>query len=194
MNATTEELVGCISFIQQAEKLKDVLRSAHTSNGRRESTAEHTWRLCLMAMVFEPEFTGLNFSKLLKLCIIHDLGEAISGDIPAIEQQPDRNKSVQERADLIILLEPLDEFRRIEFLALWDEYENASSPEAIMIKGLDKIETIIQHNQGKNPPDFDYVFNLSYGRQHTSRHPLLAAIRQLIDEDTRRHAEDSNCA
>ena len=189
MNTTTEELVGCISFIQQAEKLKDVLRSAHTSNGRQESTAEHTWRLCLMAMVFEPEFEGLDFAKLLKLCIIHDLGEAISGDIPAIAQQPDQNKSAQERADLIVLLEPLDELRRTEFLALWDEYENGASPEAIMIKGLDKLETIIQHNQGKNPPDFDYSFNLSYGLQHTSKHPLLAAVRQLVDKDTRGHAE-----
>lgn len=189
MNTTTEELVGCISFIQQAEKLKDVLRSAHTSSGRRESTAEHTWRLCLMAMVFEPEFEGVDFAKLLKLCIIHDLGEAISGDIPAIEQQPDQNKSAQERADLITLLKPLDDRRRTEFLALWDEYENASSSEAVMVKGLDKLETLIQHNQGKNPPDFDYVFNLSYGRQYTSRHPLFTAIRQLIDEDTRKNAE-----
>ena len=192
MNTTPEELVGCISFIQQAEKLKDVLRSAHTSSGRQESTAEHTWRLCLMVMVFEPEFEGLDFAKLLKLCIIHDLGEAINGDTPAIEQQPDQNKSLQERADLITLMEPLDGRRRTEFLALWDEYENVSSPEAIMIKGLDKIETIIQHNQGKNPPNFDYVFNLSYGRQYTSRHPLLAAVRRLIDEDTCSHAE-ANC-
>lgn len=58
-----------------------------------------------------------------------------------------------------------------------------------MAKGLDKIETIIQHNQGKNPPNFDYIFNLSYGVQYTSKHPLLAAIRQLIDKDTRRRAE-----
>ena len=186
---TDEELVGCISFIQQAERLKDVLRSAHTSSGCQESTAEHTWRLCLMAMVFEGELEGIDFLKLLKICIIHDLGEAISGDVPAIVQQPDQNKSAQERADLMILLEPLDELRRNEFLALWDEYESTSSPEAIMAKGLDKIETIIQHNQGKNPPNFDYIFNLSYGVQYTSKHPLLAAIRQLIDKDTRRRAE-----
>lgn len=191
MHMTTEELTGCITFIQQAEKLKDVLRCAHTSSGRHESTAEHTWRLCLMAMVFERALEGVDFLKLLKICIIHDLGEAINGDIPAILQQPGQNKSAQERVDLITLLAPLDERRRIEFLALWDEYENVSSPEALAVKGLDKIETIIQHNQGKNPPDFDYIFNLSYGRQYTSTHPLCAAVRQLIDEDTRRHAETS---
>ncbi|MEM8805854.1 MAG: HD domain-containing protein [Cyanobacteria bacterium P01_G01_bin.38] len=188
----TEELIGCISFIQQAEQLKDVLRSAYTSSGRQESTAAHTWRLCLMAMVFEQDFKGVDFAKLLKICIIHDLGEAISGDIPAIAQRPNQNKAEQERADLITLMEPLDERRRTEFLALWDEYEQASSPEALMVKGLDKLETIIQHNQGKNPPHIDYAFNLSYGNQYTSKHPLLATLRQLIDEDTRRHAEASS--
>lgn len=185
MRMTTQELVGCIAFIQQAEKLKDVLRSAHTSNGRHESTAEHTWRLCLMVMVFEQEFEGIDFLKLLKICMIHDLGEAISGDIPAIHQRPDHNKSEQERLDLITLLEPLDEPRRAEFLALWDEYDMLASPEARIAKGLDKIETIIQHNQGKNPPNFDYAFNLSYGRQYASAHPLVEAVRQLVDADTR---------
>ncbi|MEO1404460.1 MAG: HD domain-containing protein [Cyanobacteria bacterium J06635_1] len=185
----TEELIGCISFIQQAEQLKDVLRSAYTSSGRQESTAAHTWRLCLMAMVFEQEFEDIDFAKLLKICIIHDLGEAISGDIPATEQHPDQNKAAQERADLMTLMEPLDEVRRNEFLTLWDEYEQASSPEAVMVKGLDKLETIIQHNQGMNPPTINYAFNLSYGNQYTSQHPLLATLRQLIDEDTRRHIE-----
>lgn len=192
MNMTTEELIGCISFIQEAEKLKDVLRSAHTTNGRQESTADHTWRLCLMAMVFEREFEAIDFLKLLKICMIHDLGEAISGDIPAIHQKPGHNKSEQERADLLTLLEPLDELRRSEFLALWDEYDNMASPEARMAKGLDKLETIIQHNQGKNPPNFDYVFNLSYGRQYMSVHPLVSAIRQLVDEDTHRHTQSNS--
>lgn len=191
MNMTPEALGGCLSFLQHAEKLKDTLRSAHTSSGRQESTADHTWRLCLMAMVFEREFEGIVFEKLLKLCIIHDLGEAINGDIPAILQQPDHNKAVQERCDLETLLEPLDEPRRTEFLALWDEYEQVSSPEAVIAKGLDKLETLIQHNQGKNPPNFDYLFNLSYGCQYTSNHPLLSAMRHLIDEETRQHAAGS---
>jgi putative hydrolase of HD superfamily len=185
---TPTELAGCLDFIRHAEQLKDVLRSAHTSRGRHESTAEHSWRLCLMALVFEPEFDAVDFTRLLKLCIIHDLGEAISGDIPAIEQTADAGKAARERADLIALLTPLDEKRRAGFLALWDEYENATSIEAMLVKGLDKLETIMQHNQGRNPPDFDYVFNLSYGRKYMEAHPLFVQIRRLLDEETgRRH-------
>ncbi len=181
-----EKLAGCLDFIRQAEKLKDVARSAYTSGGRRESTAEHTWRLCLMAMVFEEELGDIDFARLLKLCIVHDLGEAINGDIPATEQTPETDKSTREREDLLTLLSPLDESRRNAFLELWDDYEHARTSEARLVKGLDKLETLIQHNQGDNPPDsIDYAFNLTYGKKHTSGHPLLEAIRKLVDEDTR---------
>jgi hypothetical protein len=52
-------------------------------------------------------------------------------------------------------------------------------------EGPDKLETLLQHNQGRNPPDFDYAFNLSYGKRYTAATPLFAALRQLIDADTR---------
>ena len=184
---TTEELLGCLAFIREAERLKNVLRSGHTSTGRPESTAEHTWRLCLMAMLFERELQGVDFSKLVKICLLHDLGEAIHGDVPATQQTQAPDKAQRERADLLTLLAPLPDMLRADFVALWDEYDQAASLEARLAKGLDKLETIIQHNQGANPADFDYAFNLGYGQQHMSAHPLLAALRGIVDEDTRRH-------
>jgi putative hydrolase of HD superfamily len=183
------DLKTCLAFIQEAERLKDVLRSAHTSSGRRESTAEHTWRLCLMGLVFESEFSGIDFARFLKICVIHDLGEALHGDIPAVEQGQAGGKSDQERADLITLTQALPAAIREHFLALWDEYEHAASAEARLVKGLDKIETIIQHNQGKNPETFDYAFNLTYGQKQMQAHPLFAAIRGIIDQDTARRAK-----
>lgn len=180
-----------LAFIREAERLKNVLRSAYTSEGRRESTAEHTWRLCLMAMVFEDKLPTLDFAKVLKICVLHDLGEAISGDIPAVEQQTVPDKSERERRDLLALMQPLAPQLRDALLSLWEEYESASSPEARAVKALDKLETLIQHNQGANPPDFDYVFNLSYGEKHTSADPLFSEIRALIDQDTRRRAAES---
>ncbi|QNK68565.1 HD domain-containing protein [Variovorax sp. PAMC26660] len=181
-----EKLKGKLAFLREAEKLKDVLRSSHTSSGRAESTAEHSWRLCLMAMAFEEELAGLDVLKVLKLCVVHDLGEAIHGDIPAVSQGAHLDKSERERADLLTLMAPLDEKLRGELLALWDEYENAASPEAKAVKALDKLETILQHNQGANPEDFDYAFNLGYGRKHTGTTPLFSALRALVDDDTRR--------
>ncbi|PVE23051.1 phosphohydrolase [Microvirga sp. KLBC 81] len=187
----TDRILGALEFLREAERLKDVLRSGHTSNGRPESVAEHTWRLCLMALVFADEFESIDTLRLIKLCIVHDLGEALSGDIPAILQSEGTNKAAQERADLKVLTKALHPTKRSEILALWEEYESASTPEAIIAKGLDKLETILQHNQGQNPSDFDYTFNLGYGRKQTAAHPLLAKIRAVLDEETRARAEGS---
>lgn len=180
-----EKIKGRLQFLREAEQLKDVLRSAHTSSGRTESTAEHSWRLCLMAVVFGDYLTGLDRLKMLKMCVIHDLGEAISGDIPAVNKDSFPNKSEQERSDLILLTNTLDESLKAEILALWDDYENALSPEAVAVKALDKLETMLQHNQGKNPPDFDYEFNLAYGKKYTDAAPLFEALRNIIDEETK---------
>ncbi|MNJ51667.1 hypothetical protein D3C77_469770 [compost metagenome] len=179
-----DKIKGRLTFLREAEKLKDVLRSAHTSSGRTESTAEHSWRLCLMAIVFADQLADLDVLKILKMCVIHDLGEAINGDIPAVSKAAFPDKSEQERNDLLQLTSALDEGLKAEILALWDDYENAQSAEAKAVKALDKLETILQHNQGKNPADFDYAFNLAYGKKYTDSDPLFEQLRSLLDEDT----------
>jgi len=195
---TDEELGGLVEFLRATERLKTVTRSAWTSAGQPESVAEHTWRLTLMAVVLAPEFPEVDVARLLKICVVHDLGEAIGGDIPAPEQARRKaagapaGKAADERRDLQTLLGPLPERLQDEILALWDEYEAAQSLEARLAKGLDKLETILQHTQGRNPPEFDYRFNLGYGRQHTAGPPLIAAMRALLDratEDRARSAE-----
>lgn len=174
-----------LSFLQEAEKLKSVLRSAHTSTGRTESTAEHSWRLSLMAMIFEDELAGVDMLRVLKMCLVHDLGEAIHGDIPAVERDLHPDKGEQEKDALLHLTRALGEKQREEILSLWQEYECAASPEARAVKALDKLETILQHNQGINPPDFNYAFNLTYGQEYTSTHPLFMQLREILNEDTR---------
>lgn len=184
----TDEILGILQFLRDAERLKNVYRTSWTSDGARESTASHTWRLCLSALVFDRYFPDVGVERLLKLCIIHDLGEAIGGDIPAIDQDASAPKAEQERADLLTLLQPLPSIMQQEIMALWDEYEAASTPEAKLAKALDKVETIMQHNQGDNPPDFDYAFNLGYARRFTDAVPLVAAIRKVLDEETRQNS------
>jgi putative hydrolase of HD superfamily len=185
----TEEINAILSFLRQAEALKHTYRSAWTSSGKPESVAAHTWRLALMALVFAQSFPEIDLLRLLKICVIHDLGEAINGDIPAIEQTDGPEKAIQEREDLLALIDPLPEALRLELLALWEEYETASSPEARLAKGLDKLETILQHNQGQNPPDFDYAFNLDYGQKYTQAPELIAALRRIVDAETLARAE-----
>ncbi|MBK1674743.1 phosphohydrolase [Ectothiorhodospira shaposhnikovii] len=186
------ELEGILEFLRGAEQLKNTLRSSRTSNGRHESTAEHTWRLCLMILLFDKQYPDLDILKLIKICVIHDLGEAINGDIAAVDQIDGVDKGAEERQDLELLIRPLPSSLREEILSLWDEYENASSKEALLAKAFDKIETILQHTQGNNPPGFDYGFNLSYGKKYTDYDDLTAKLRALIDKDTKLLAEGNN--
>jgi putative hydrolase of HD superfamily len=180
------ELTAILQFLRSAERLKTATRSGRTSAGEPESVAEHTWRLCLMALVLQPAFPNVDFERLLKICIVHDLGEAVSGDVPAPEQvRRGTSKAAEERRDLLTVLEPLPPVLRTEITALWDEYEAAQSPAARLAKALDKLETILQHTQWRNPAEF-YRFNLAYGRQFTDDHPVLAAIRALLDAETER--------
>jgi len=189
---------GVLEFLRAAERLKSTTRTGYTSAGQQESVAEHTWRLCLMALVLRPAFPGIDFAKLVKICIIHDLGEAIHGDVSAPEQARRAaagaiaGKAEQERRDLLELLAPLPAAVRDEITALWDEYEAAESPEAKLAKGLDKLETIMQHNQGLNPADFDYRFNLDYGRRHTADNPVIAELRAMLDRETEARAREAD--
>jgi putative hydrolase of HD superfamily len=192
------ELPGVLAFLRAAERLKSTTRTGYTSTGQQESVAEHTWRLCLMALVIRPAFPEIDFAKLVKICIIHDLGEAVHGDVSAPEQArraaagATAGKAQQERRDLLELLTPLPTAVRDEITALWDEYEAAQSLEAKLAKGLDKLETIMQHNQGLNPADFDYRFNLGYGRQHTADIPIIAQLRAMLDEETEARARKAD--
>jgi putative hydrolase of HD superfamily len=187
-------LDGILEFLRATERLKVVTRSAYTSEGTQESVAEHSWRLCLMALVLRDEFPDVDLGKLLAMCVVHDLGEAIGGDVPAPEQarrraaDPGATKAAQEREDLLTLLAPLPAHERERITTLWDEYEAAKSPEARVAKALDKLETILQHTQGDNPPDFDYRFNLGYGRTFTTGHPAIVRLREVLDHETERLA------
>ena len=143
-----------------------------------------------MAMLLYGDTPGIDLARLLKMCLIHDLGEAIGGDIPAPEQTPESAKAGRERADLLELTAPLPPGLRQEIVELWDAYEAAATPEAKLAKGLDKLETILQHTQGRNPADFDYAFNLAYGQRYTAADPVLAALRARLDEETARRARD----
>lgn len=183
MDAT--RLAGLLAFLQEAERLKDTLRSGTTRQNRPESTAEHSWRLCLMVLLFERELTGIDMLRLLKLCVIHDLGEAISGDVPAPFQTPDDDREARERRDFVDLCRPLPDDLKAELLGLFDEYNAAETPEAKLAKGFDKLETILQHHLMPGADAEFHTFNLGYGLERTNALPLTRQIRDVVDQETR---------
>lgn len=184
------DLENRLRFLSDAGGLKDVMRSGYTAAGSPESTAAHTWRLCLWVLALDDLLPQLDRLRLLEICIVHDLGETLRGDIPAPLQTPNTDKLETERSDMAELLRPLPTTLQSKLMALWEEYEAGETTEARMAKGLDKLETIHQHNDGQNPADFDYTFNLNYGRSKTDAVPLLKELRALVDETTRRRAKE----
>ena len=75
-----------LDFLKVAERLKCNTRHSYTSSGRHESVAEHSWRLTMMAYFMQDEFPDADIDKVIKMCMFHDMGEAITGDIPAFEK------------------------------------------------------------------------------------------------------------
>ena len=173
-----------LRFIKEAERLKAVTRTAWTHDGRRESTAEHSWRLALFAGLAAGRLPGLNREKVLMMSLIHDMGELYGGDISAALCPDPQEKTDEESRAVRKAFSLLPEREAESLLALWREYNANATPEARLVKALDKAETIIQHNQGRNPEAFDYRFNLGYGKEYFEGSGFLRELRTLLDEET----------
>lgn len=143
-----------LRFIKEAERLKAVTRTAWTHDGRRESTAEHSWRLGLVCRLAAGRLPGLNREKVLMMSLIHDMGELYGGDhfggtVPGPQEKTDEESRAVRKAFSL-----LPEREAESLLALWREYNANATPEARLVKALDKAETIIQHQSGTQPGGF----------------------------------------
>ena len=76
------EARALLDALHVAERLKDETRHCYTAGGRHESVAEHSWRIALMAFWMKDEFPDVDIDKVIRMCLIHDLGECFIGDIP----------------------------------------------------------------------------------------------------------------
>ena len=136
-----------LQFYIDAEKLKTTLRHSWTSDTtRQESTAEHSWMLSLIAMtLFEHMEMKIDQLKVLKILIIHDLAEAITGDVPAFDKKGRVGKYEREKNALKQLIKPLSTRQQKEFLSLWEEIETKETVEAKLAQVIDKLEAALQH-------------------------------------------------
>lgn len=173
-----------LRFIKEAERLKAVTRTAWAHDGRRESTAEHSWRLALFAGLAAERLPGLDREKVLMMSLIHDMGELYGGDVSAALCPDPQEKADEERRAVRKAFSLLPKQQAETLSGLWEEYNANATPEARLVKALDKAETIIQHNQGRNPADFDYRFNLGYGKEYFEDDAFLQELRTRLDEET----------
>ena len=180
-----------IDFLRVMERLKDAPRHCWTTGGRRESVAEHSWRVALMAMLMADEFPELDIDRVVRMCLVHDIGEAITGDIPTfIKTDADRVVEGREVDALIgSLPEPWPEWLG----ALFDEMEALETPEAKLYKALDRMEAIQSHNESAVETwlPLEYQLNLTYGEKDAAFSPYLTALRQEMRRDTEAMIEDA---
>lgn len=181
-----------IQNLAVAERLKDATRHCYTSGGRHESVAEHSWRMTLMAYWVSDEFPEANLEKLFKMCLIHDLGEAFTGDIPSFEKTQANEK--QEAELLYEWTSSLPEPFASEMTALYHEMEERQTLEARIYKALDNLEALISHNESDLSTwiPLEYDLQMTYGNDKVIFSEYLTRLRDKVREDSKRKiAEES---
>ena len=173
-----------LEILHVAERLKDTPRHCTTSQGRTESVAEHSWRISLMAFLLESEFPELDMDKVTRMCLIHDLGECFTGDIPTFLKTDTDRETEDSLLDRWVrnLPEPLSR----EMSALYREMDAQQTGEAKLYKALDKLEALIQHNE--SPLDTwsenEFDLNKRYAFDAVAFSDWLTALRNEILFDT----------
>ena len=155
-----------LEILSVAEKLKCNTRHCYTSSGRHESVAEHSWRISLMAMLLTSEFPDADMDKVIRMCLIHDLGEAFTGDIPTFDKTA--ADGAKEDALLESWVQTLPKQTRAEFSSLLTEMNAMETQEAKISKALDKMEAVIQHNESDISTwlPLEYELQLTYGAEN----------------------------
>ncbi len=173
-----------LDILHVAERLKDAERHCTTTNGRRESVAEHSWRISLMAFLLEDVFPEADTNKVIRMCLIHDLGECFTGDIPTfLKTAADRRTEDELLNDWVA---SLPEEVSVRMADLYAEMEAQQTPEAKIYKALDKLEALIQHNESpiSTWSENEYELNKTYAFDTVAFSQWLKELRQEVLKDT----------
>ena len=165
-------------FLDVLEHLKCNTRHSWTSSGRQESVAEHSWRCAVLAWLLRDELPEADMGRVLLMCLVHDFGEALTGDIPVF-LKTDADEHTEEAA-VETLLSPLSEDRRTELQALFAEIGARETREARIFRAIDRLEAVIQHNEAPLSTwiPLEYELNLRHGAPECAEFPPLAALRE----------------
>ena len=183
-----------LRILHTAEKLKCQTRHCDTTSGRRESVAEHSWRLALMAMLIAPEMIreipGIDMDRVLRMCLIHDLGEAFTGDIPVFQKSSGDSDTEDRLFEAWIASFPAG--TRSEWENLLSEMNAPETPESRVYKALDKLEALIQHNESdiRSWLPLEYDLQKTYGWEAVEFSPYLKKLREQVLSDTIKKIEE----
>ena len=172
-----------VRFMNTIEKLKCNMRHSWSSSGRQESVAEHSWRLAVMAMLCRDEYPDVDIDKVIKMCLIHDFGEAITGDIPSFFKTDEDEK--EEENAILALLKMLPDEQGNKLGILFEEMNELKSPEAKLYKALDNLEALISHNEADISTWIpkEYTENLIYGQENCEFSQWTKGLKAFIKSE-----------
>ncbi|MDD7767944.1 MAG: HD domain-containing protein [Treponema sp.] len=178
-----------LKILNVAEKLKCNTRHCYTSSGRHESVAEHCWRTALMAMLLETEFPQADMNKVIKMILIHDLGEAFTGDIPCFNKTS--KDEVNESNVLDDWVKTFPEPEQKQWLELYAEMNALETQEAKIYKALDKMEAVIQHDESDISTwiPLEYELQFKYGLENVQFSDYMKNLKTEIDKITKSKIE-----
>jgi putative hydrolase of HD superfamily len=185
-----DEVHRILSFLALSERLKCELRHSWLSNGRQESVAEHSWQMALMALLVHRHLAQpVDIEKTLKMVLVHDLVEAVVGDVPYFDTgERKRLKAAREQEAIGTIRAALDPATGREVHDLWQEYEAKATAEARFATALDHLEVQVQHNLADfstwEPIEYDLVYTKMDGP--CAADPFLAAFCAAVKEQAER--------
>ncbi|MGX5173142.1 HD domain-containing protein [Aliikangiella sp. IMCC44653] len=141
-----QKIESYLAFMQEIEKLKGVLRATRPIDLKRyENSAEHSWQVALTALMFKDLADHeVNIDRVIKMLLIHDLGEIDTGDSIVYSSEAQDNKDLEEQG-VKRILGLLGENKLNEFLPLWQEFEAGETADSQFARAIDRIPPLL-HN------------------------------------------------
>lgn len=161
-----------------------------TADGVVENVAAHSWRTAIMAYLMKDELEDIDTEKVIRMCLLHDIGEAVTGDIPTFEKT-EEHEEVEKRA-VDELLQSLPGPLYQEITALFEEMDAQETKEARVYKALDKLEAVIQHNQSdiRTWLPLEYDLQKTYAAEAVKGFPFLEQLQEESVKETEKKIEE----
>ncbi len=141
----SEKLKNQIAFVIEIDEMKRILRmNLHADGSKRENDAEHSWHLAVMAMLLEEYCSEkVDIARVIKIALVHDLVEVYAGDTFAYDSKGYEDKDEREKMAADKLFGMLDDEQAAFFRALWDEFEEKSTPESRYANAVDRLQPLL---------------------------------------------------
>jgi putative hydrolases of HD superfamily len=180
--AETERFKKQIDFILEADKLKHVRRKTILlDHSRRENSAEHSWHIALMVLIMSEysEESDIDFFRVMKMLLIHDMVEIDAGDTYCYDEhgRQDQHRREEIAAQRVFGLLPADQAAALR--ALWDEFEKRETPESRLANALDRVQPLLNNyfTDGQTWREND----IKSGQVHRRMRPVKNGVPVLWD-------------